>query len=319
METMNDRGAAKRANPPEADALSIGALSSELVFWKTSLQAQNKSANTIKLYLDAGRLLEDFLTQRGMPTAAENIKREHVEAFIVDLQARTSASTAATRYRGLKQLFRYLVDEGAIASSPMERMTPPKVGEAPVPVIGHADLERLFKVCGGTTFEARRDLAIFRLLLSSGLRVNELVEIKVVDLDLPRGEVTVTGKGSKVRRVAFSPKAAQALSRYLRVRAKHPQKSLPYLWIGLRGRLTGSGVRQILEARCVAAGIQRINPHRFRHTWAHETLAKGGNEHDLATNAGWTSTQMVARYGASAAAERAREAQRQLGVGEEIG
>jgi integrase len=73
-----------------------------------------------------------------------------------------------------------------------------------------------------------------------------------------------------------------------------------------------SGVAQLLARRCEQAGIERLNPHRFRHTFSHEFRAAGGSEGDLMYLAGWSSTTMADRYGRSAAAERARDAHRRL-------
>lgn len=84
------------------------------------------------------------------------------------------------------------------------------------------------------------------------------------------------------------------------------------MWLGRNGPLTSSGIAQILDRRAQQAGIDHLNPHRFRHTFAHQWMAAGGQESDLMLIAGWTSPEMVRRYGRSAAADRAREAQRRL-------
>lgn len=90
--------------------------------------------------------------------------------------------------------------------------------------------------------------------------------------------------------------AARALARYLRVRRSHPPAERRELWLGLRGAMTRSGVRQMLERRGIAAGLGPVNPHRLRHSFAHAWLAAGGEETDLMRLAGWSSRQMVARY-----------------------
>jgi integrase len=74
----------------------------------------------------------------------------------------------------------------------------------------------------------------------------------------------------------------------------------------------------MLRRRCDDAGIEHINPHRFRHTWAHEFRAQGGSEGDLMYLAGWSSTAMAHRYGSSAAAERAQQAARALSLGDRL-
>ncbi|MBB5790774.1 tyrosine-type recombinase/integrase [Jiangella mangrovi] len=90
------------------------------------------------------------------------------------------------------------------------------------------------------------------------------------------------------------------------------------LWLSKRGSLTDSGVRQVLERRCDDAGIPHIHPHQFRHTMVHRWLAAGGQENDLMRLADWRSREMISRYAASAADERARDAHRRMALGDEL-
>lgn len=290
-----------------------GEITHLLASWQLHLRALNRSPKTIETYLEAARQLAAFLAEKGMPIDVAAVRREHIEAFLVHLQGLHSASTAANRYRSLRQLFRWLEEEGEVPSSPMSRMRPPKVDEKEVPVIPADDLRALVKACQGQSFDPRRDTALILVFLDTGARLSEMAGITLDDVDLYRsGTILVTGKGNRERVLKVGPRTSKALDRYLRVRVRHSDGETRWLWLGKKGRLSGSGIAQMLRRRSVQAGIEAVHPHQFRHTFSHNWLAAGGGEQDLMMLTGWKSREMLARYGASTAAERARDAHKQL-------
>src|SRR4051812_25644136 len=108
---------------------TVGELASLIPSFERSLRAQRKSPKTIKAYGEAARQLAVFLHANGMPTAAANVKREHVESFIEDQLAKWKPTTANQRFRSLQQFFKWLEDEGEVAASPMLRMRAPKLDD----------------------------------------------------------------------------------------------------------------------------------------------------------------------------------------------
>jgi site-specific recombinase XerD len=302
--------------------------------WLRALRSENKSENTIRIYGNAakqfGRYLldeengyqptadEDGGAGRPAPASLAELHREHIQAYIAATIARTSPANAHQHFRALRTFFNWLVDEEEIDRHPMRTMKPPQVPEVEVPVIPEADLTALFKACKGTDYAARRDTAILTLFLDTGLRLSELTDRRVDDVDLDMMVIRVLGKGDRWRTVPFGRTCATALDRYLRAAAKHKGKPLSedmWLWWGNRNkgqRLTVWGVGQMLKRRCAEAGIPELHPHQFRHTFAHLWKVSGGNEDDLMRITGWKSRQMLSRYAASAGADRAKAAHAKL-------
>jgi site-specific recombinase XerC len=261
----------------------VAELTALLGSWRLHLEAANLSARTIRAYTDDGALFGRFLVDHGMPTAVASICRGHVEAFIAAELERTAPSSAATRYRSLQQLFRWLDGEDEIDGSPMAKMRPPIIPERPVPVLPDADIKRLLDSCPGRDFRNRRDIAIIRLFLDTGMRLEGMGGLRysandpdLSDVDLRAYVVRVAAKGLREMVLPIGKKTARDIDRYIRVRAVHPHADDPWLWLGKKGRLTPSGIYQMIKDHGNTIGLPDLHPRQLRHTFSHDWLASGG-------------------------------------------
>jgi integrase/recombinase XerD len=221
---------------------------------------------------------------------------------------RYSDSYANNQFRALQQFFKWLAteDPDEPRSNPMAYLKPPKVSDKVVPVFTQDELAAMLATCKGGGFQNRRDYAIISLFKDAGIRLSELAGLGLDDVNPTSREATVAGKGGKQRTVRFTYDTARALDRYSRERTKHPMAQVQALWLGVRGGpMTASGVYQMIERHGRRVGVE-VNPHKFRHTFSHNWLDNGGAEGDLMELNGWSSPQMLARYGRSARSARAR-------------
>jgi site-specific recombinase XerD len=279
------------------------------------------SENTLRMYREAGDQAHAFFVARGYPTDPVRTEKRHVEDWLNYLsdERKVKPATVAARFSALRRFFTWLEAEGEIALSPMVRMRAPAVDVIAPEVLTDDEQRRLLDACRGGNFEDRRDLAILRLMMDTGLRRGEVASMKLADVDLVKQEVHVIGKGSRPGTVFFGVKAAADIDRYRRTRARHPHAGLEDMWLAQKGPITGDGILQMLQRRAKKAGItRRLHPHMLRHSWAHSMKVQGASDEDVMTLGRWRDRNVMARYGASAALARARKTHSQLSPGDRL-
>lgn len=275
-----------------------------------------KRPRTIKLYLEELDRFLRWLGDAGRAADLESVQRADAVAWIADMRARgLSASTIRSRWIALRSFYSWAHTEAVVAENPVATVIVPRADEPAPDVLDDAVITALLKSCAGTAFNDRRDLALIRFMLATGLRVSEVCAITVPDIDLMTRLVAVTdGKGGKSRVARFDPATAAALDRYKRARGRHRLAGRPELWLGHRGPLTRKGVPTILEKRAKMAGVGHVHPHQTRHTFAHKMKRAGASSEDLMKLAGWADQASLRRYGSHLATERALAAYDNLDV-----
>lgn len=292
-------------------------LSPLLGSWELTLEGENKSPRTIGSYLEGMNLFVRWLNEEDRYPDLEpgEITAEMCRAWIAWLVVNRSASTGRTRWAALRQFFAWAYAEDEIESNPMELVKQPTVHQAPIDILRPEEVRALLATCKGQSFIERRDQAILVLMLDTGLRNTAVATAQLGKVDLRGRTIEVVEKGRKVQVQPFGVAAARALDRYLRARAKHPRAHVSTsVFISTRdGRgMDRNSVLQMVYRRSKQAGLKRIHPHVFRHTFTDNWLRAGGSEGDLMELNGWSSRDMLGRYAKATRAERAREAHRSL-------
>lgn len=308
--------------PPRTDPLTEAARSFQL-----HLRASNKSEHTITSYTNSIDGYRGFAQEHCLPLTLQDITRGHIESYLASLRDKGQRpGTIFTRYMGLHALFTWLVREGDIPDdpgSPMRSMKAPKIPENDVVTLSESDIRAILKICDGRAFVDRRDTAILRLLIDSGLRRHEVSGLwhrnphygDRSDVDFDRQELRVIRKGGKVRAVPFGSKTALALDRYLRARSEHQHSDYPQLWLSTGNvPLSDHGLYLMVRRRADQAKLNGVHPHLFRHTWACLWSDNEGDILDLKQLGGWSDLKIVERYNKHTQQERARKAHRRLSI-----
>jgi len=290
------------------------------------MEARNMAAETTLLYRQVVGYLKAFLEERGYPTAAGSIEKQHIQEYFRHVLESPSAhgrplspTTADIRFRTLRAFFNWAAKEGWIQATPMAGMKRPKRPQGPKPHFELHELRLLLEACKGSDFDHVRDTAIIRFFIGTGCRLEEVAGLTIGAVDLRERKAVVTGKGSRTRTVRLGAKVAAALHKYLLLRQQHPDAGSPKVWLGTRGPLTSGGVSQMVTRRLAEAGLPHAGPHKFRHTFAHFWRHRNGSVVDLEILMGWSPNSPMSRhYGASAMTEVALEHADAFSIGEEI-
>lgn len=239
---------------------------------------RNYSPNTLEAYTHDIDHLMAYLKANGKAVGDVRLADlEHFAATIHD--SGVSAKTQARMLSGVRTFFRFLQLDGRIADDPSELLESPIIGQHYPQVLSTREVDMLEAAIDLGKPEGQRNVAIVETLFSCGLRVSELVSLKLSDLYLPDGYIRVKGKGSKERLVPISSRAANEIKAWLPTRSSLKIKpgEQDYVFLNRRGaHLTRTMVLIMIKRAAADAGIKKtVSPHTLRHSFATEML-KGG-------------------------------------------
>lgn len=234
--------------------------------------------NTLEAYArDLGVLARHT---EGLP--ASELDAQHVLALVHEGVGRgLSARSAARQLSAIRGFFKFLVREKAVAKDPTALVDRPKLPKKVPRVLSHDEVDQLLAAPDERTPKGLRDSAMIHLMYASGLRVSELCDLKLGDLDRSAGLVAPLGKGSKRRVVPVGDVALVKIDAYLelvRAHAKGADRE-PFLFLSPRGRrFTRQGFWKLLKAYAAFAGIRTpLSPHKLRHSFATHLLRGGAD------------------------------------------
>lgn len=239
---------------------------------------RNYSPNTLAAYQNDLSWLLSFCEQQEMNPL--DIQLEDLQHFAVQLHEHQIGPTSQARIlSGIRSFYKYLLLSGEIEQDPTELLESPHLGERLPEVLSTDEIDQIQKSIDLSKPEGQRNKTIIEVLFSCGLRVSELVNLRLSNLYLEEDFVRVMGKGSKERLVPISSKAIRELKYWFvdRNLMKIQQGEEDYVFLNRRGKhLTRTMILIMLKRQAVAAGITKtISPHTLRHSFATELL-KGG-------------------------------------------
>lgn len=241
------------------------------------------SKNSVVAYSEDIGLLIQFLNEKKYDISPEQIEHKHLQEFIQWLNENKRSATSQSRIiSGIRAFYKYLLLENQISKNPTELLENPKIGRKLPDVLNVDDIDSLLKAIDLSAPEGQRNRAMLETLYSSGLRVSELVNLKISDLFFDTAFVRVIGKGDKQRLVPIGGEAIKWINMYKNEVRKHVdiQKGFEdYVFLNKRGkRLSTVMVFLIIKGLAAKVGMRKhVSPHTFRHSFATHLVENGAD------------------------------------------
>ncbi|HAI76474.1 MAG TPA: site-specific tyrosine recombinase XerD [Microscillaceae bacterium] len=242
--------------------------------------------HSIEAYLRDIQKLIQFLTElssEDQPLQPADIGTKHLQNFIIALGKAGVAETSQARIlSGIKSFFKFLFEEEILEDDPSAQLNTPRIARKLPDILEVTEIDQMLSIIDLSKAEGARNRAILEILYSSGLRVSELIELKISNLYLDIGFLKITGKGNKERFTPIGEEAKHYLQIYLEhIRPKYPVKPKfeDHVFLNRSGaKLSRIMIFMIIKSLAAQAGIlKNISPHTLRHSFATHLLEGGAD------------------------------------------
>ncbi len=281
-------------------------------YYEICNRAEDKSPKTISWYSANLKSFRNYLKSRHLPDSLDNIDTKLLREYVLYLLKKTkyenhpytpakpellSAATVHGHVRTLRAFFNWLVREGLTENNPAKDVKPPKVTRKVVSTLSDEEIRAVLNTFSISPSDARNQ-TLFMILLDTGLRIGELVNLKMDDVHLDEGYLKVLGKGKKERIVPIGNNAQRALQRYLfRFRPKPINPVINNVFLSVSSKaLTENSMKLMFTRLSKRSGVYRLHAHLCRHTFATRFLINGGDVFSLQQILGHSTLEMVRHY-----------------------
>ena len=239
------------------------------------------SENSITSYENDINKLKSFLNDKGKISPL-NVSADHIKEFVYNISKEVKANSQSRIISGLKSFYDYLLFENLIKINPVSNIESPKLRRKLPSTLSIEEINSMINNIDKTKKESERNIAIIETLYGCGLRVSELINLKISDLYFEEDFVKVTGKGNKQRLVPVSEVNKQCINTYLinsRTKLNIDSSSSDIIFLNRNGyKLTRAMIFTIVKSLSIKAGIKKtISPHSFRHSFATHLLENGAD------------------------------------------